>query len=1368
MTPAERGMNPEEGGASGFRHMGNQMSTRRVGAPIHRIPSSQIPSPDTIPEGRGRIGQVCKSPTPEKSPLAPVTMIPSNPSSLSVGGMQRAIEITAVAKAPESTETIDLEQYVPQKINVDEVETRQVSVDLAEKLKGKTVEDLLELEWLSVQRSVPGKDGQLKLTEARSAPLIDGTLDHPRSEVPVEMVDLQQFSLHLQSLLYSALSSNIRTYTGSTPAPDTVVNTEVAIIVDVNASMTTLSPGKLMAAEILAVGFGTILSDFGVPVSLFAFGDRTAIWRLTDPANRNISTELLRMVDALRSGGRVGSYPLDAILSAESDWASRRDRTRGAVQGAENHLTILISDFLSPQVLDRKRNWSITPGLGRCVLLALDTEWNERILDQKKIPRTLYEKGLIPLTTSTDRSIAIFRLNPIEICSGIPSETSLLPEVVGSVVSLLITRTILPKQLTNVTARARPPVLDSSPVWIQLGKTHEKADDIAKDVFFQVQASQKFPSPIDDGKSGVKVQVPEHLELAREWLDRKGGVSGQSPFDGLAKDIATMALTHSFVPNLAAGKEPSSSSGELWIDGLRRFIASGYTYQYLFRKKSGRNQKAYAITILIDNVRRLFSPFNTYHTLSHIAAVLGSLPLVPESDDIIADLICASAGEVIVLMNGIPVRHFSDGGLISDIIRTAERFSGLESGLGCGCQAALQIAARRSGVGLGRRIFVLSDGIVSSPAEFNAFQSALIDCESSGIDVLGIGVGIAPFHIAELFPVCLYSPNPADLGVAMAAVLGVSIKASASGISSRELYHQPEANKMQEIRDRLCKSGPQFCPALGSSIKDRPLSIDFLEALGDTDILMMRNSANSLTTNPEQEPYNDGIFDGFAILIVCLYMGAYEKNNQITKAVFDRDCGRVLKRKGFAYTFVCSYGEGIAQLTRNEGGRCPFTQLWLFSSPGYGELPNEATDKDVNKIVPFMNAVNDFRTGGGALLLFCDNVPYIFEANYLLGNYLTFSHPGGSGRTNLRFGGLSCTGASGSQFNGWIGKQQISVAATESPARQGFTPKVELPAPGKCNRRLSLRPGLVKFYEGNTISYAVNPSGQPITSESDLWPFTPFAWTSENVSPPRPFILFHDPEITSDTFECPGPVVIHGGFTSAFYEFGDDKSGGTGRLIISIACWLTRMEERMYQAKVTASPIVKSVKRLTGNYSVSGSFTDFQPKPSSRHSILCLDVSGSMDRDYAQLAKGANDYINIQRGWGGLIPIVQFDDSARILYERGTRNIGAREGFTDGGTDFSAALKVALQVIGRNPSGYECRILFFTDGGASIPTTELQTLRSQGIRMDVVGYGGGSEKVLKQLVTCGGQVTIGRTINDVQDVFRATAADVFRAIAAAD
>jgi hypothetical protein len=395
-------------------------------------------------------------------------------------------------------------------------------------------------------------------------------------------------------------------------------------------------------------------------------------------------------------------------------------------------------------------------------------------------------------------------------------------------------------------------------------------------------------------------------------------------------------------------------------------------------------------------------------------------------------------------------------------------------------------------------------------------------------------------------------------------------------------------------------------------------------------------------------------------------------------------------------------------------------------------------------------------------LLFCDNSPYIFEVNYLLENYLTFSHDGRSGRTNVRFGGLPCQSSKGT-FNGWIGKAQITAGTTEAAVHQHFTPKTELPAPGKCNRRLSLRPGLVEFFEGNTISYAVNQAGRPISSEADLWPFAPFAWTSEAVSPARPFILFHDPKITSDQLECAGPIVVHGGFTSAFYEFGDDRSGGTGRLIISIACWLTRIEERFLQAKISGSAITKTVPRLTGNYAASGSFKGWRPRTMPRHSILCLDVSGSMRRYYTELVSAANDYIKIQREFGGVISVVLFDEGAKILFEQNTEEIPESEihSVERGGTNFAPALQLALQVVGRNSPEYECRILFFTDGEAGHPSSEIATLQSKSVRIDVVGLGSLSQSesnLLESLVTCGGTVTIGAAMNDVGEAFRAIAA----------
>jgi hypothetical protein len=138
-------------------------------------------------------------------------------------------------------------------------------------------------------------------------------------------------------------------------------------------------------------------------------------------------------------------------------------------------------------------------------------------------------------------------------------------------------------------------------------------------------------------------------------------------------------------------------------------------------------------------------------------------------------------------------------------------------------------------------------------------------------------------------------------------------------------------------------------------------------------MLLMKTS--TLTRNHDQEPSNDHFVEDVRMLMVCLDFETHKKDSQITKAVFAKDCGRVLRRKGFQDTFGCSYGEGIVELDKNENRCCPDPQLWLFSSPGDGNVSAEAHDRDMNKIQASLRAVNDFWSDGSALLLFCDKGP---------------------------------------------------------------------------------------------------------------------------------------------------------------------------------------------------------------------------------------------------------------------------------------------------------------------------------------------------------------------------------------------------------
>ncbi|KAA6403970.1 MAG: hypothetical protein EZS28_000496, partial [Streblomastix strix] len=1281
--------------------------------------------------------------------------------------MAIAIRDTFVEK-PLQEELNEGEEFIPKQVNINEIQTQLIQVDITEILKGKKVEDLLIMEYEAVRRAPKGINNKKKVSEGRVVVPIDGTQDRHEAnsiENRPEIIELHQLSLQIQSLLYAEIARYLKPFDQNKIIPYTLHDTEVSIMVDISSSMTKLSKMKQMGAMVLVSGISEILSSFGIQLHIFAFADREAIWKLSDSNHHNPQEDLIRLVDSLREGGRPGSCPLDAAITSHNEWAIRLNNNSQEIQVVPNHLTIIISDFISAQVLDRDRDWS-TENTGRCILISLNTEFNQELLDTKNIPKELYENGIFPKFTPGN-NISSLCIDPKELCSGFAStNTSKIPKILSEIASKIITKTDQkhPDKQKSTSLAICAPVQDKSMFWANITQSHEikaksneNEEKTKTDFFVQIKQTSNFALvALNTTLKKIFLKEPKNIETDNKWLQRQASNDNKIPFIGIARDVATTALTHYLVPNRAAGKEPSASSGQLWIPGLRRFIQSGFTYPYLFLKKSRRNQKAYSITFVIDNTQRIFSPLNILHTVSTIASLINSVTLIPDGDEIVVDVIAASDGKANLLIQNIQVNLLSDWTLISDILRTADKIAGTESGLGIGIASALQLTSRRSGVGFGRRIIAFTDSIISNASEVSTLRQGLIDCDASQIDVLGVGLGIAPLQLPLLFPNAVYAPNSADLGRAMAVALGVSGVQSSENIIPRQLFSITDKDQLKKLEGLLC-GNPQMCTQLAQNIRERELSLDFFETFGDTDLLYMKGDAKGLKQNAEKDPYYNKSFEGFQILIVCLYLGANEGDKQklFKQNIFDNQCGAVLRRKGFNYKFVCSYGEGLNELTRVENDRCPYTQLWLFSSEGYGELPKEALDKDTKKIIPFLQAVTDFWQNGGGLFLFCDNHPYNFEANYLLANHFIFTHGGRSGVSSIRLGG------------NYRGLNQIQVAPTEAASKGSFNPILHLNPPGSAKSRISLRPGLIHFSEGNTISFVVDEKDQPLTTAEQLWPFTPFAWTSENVDPPRPFILFFDPQIPPDSEAqycsetckeaktSPGPIVLHGGFTSAFSEFGEDEKG-MGRLVVSIACWLTRFEERVCASKIKGALLLTTSPALKKQHSHK-TFTKWRIKPvvvKPRHSILILDGSGSMRGSYGQLIIASNQYISSQSQNGGIISVVSFSSSAKVLYERQNRQLGPTEGYDAGGTNFQAALQTAIPLAQRNTPQYECRILFFTDGYSETDATaECNQLATFGVRIDVVGFGKLSEKSLNSLVRCGGKVSIGKTMDDVVKIF---------------
>ena len=118
----------------------------------------------------------------------------------------------------------------------------------------------------------------------------------------------------------------------------------------------------------------------------------------------------------------------------------------------------------------------------------------------------------------------------------------------------------------------------------------------------------------------------------------------------------------------------------------------------------------------------------------------------------------------------------------------------------------------------------------------------------------------------------------------------------------------------------------------------------------------------------------------------------------------------LLQYKGLNYTIVYNYLDAIEELTKvNEEGFCDYIETWIFNSDGSGETPKGGKQKyysenkqhvgnariitkedNEKEIIPFLETIADYNKKGGALLLFCDNEPFVLETNLLLTKYLEF------------------------------------------------------------------------------------------------------------------------------------------------------------------------------------------------------------------------------------------------------------------------------------------------------------------------------------------------------------------------------------------
>ena len=1099
-----------------------------------------------------------------------------------------------------------------------------------------------------------------------------------------------KYSSRLQNIISNIIRKKILVFNENEILPQTLNKSYLDILIDISATM---SEDQRAASLLLCFGLSLAFSKYGVKIRISVFSERNNVWALTKEfSNDNLKRQLGRLRDALSFKARITSFPAEALKKLKNDFILKYENKK--------YCQILISNLISSQIVEKSLNWN---DLGqRIIVFGLKSIFEEEFLKENK---NIYE-DLLKIPSSDANQIIQEFFETTEIITQFDKINEKLSDPFSNLINATID-TLLDKNEEIEVFNIRDIIINRNN-YLNNKKDENNIENlkilITSNLKEQKYFSQNIPfstmnlSKVNQNIIPQNVNIPTSSEL--EKISQKNIVSNKNSLDEIISYIINLLtpLFRQIMPsNIATGKIPCTSGGSLSIQGIKKWICSGFTYTYIFEKQGGKNKKKYNLSYVIDLSKSSLLLFNYSHCIATIILLLIAPSTVEDNEDIYIDVIINTIEGVKIVDFNSKCTVFQNISKINEIINIINEEINYSCCPGsCTYTAHKLLSERRED----KKIFLITDSFVSDINEIKLVLNLIENCENEGIELVVIGVGAYPNGIKEVYPNCCYAPSIRNLQDALFSCFNYSKESFSNSLESNLI-------KM-EFDDEIKK---KLLDILNEKPKDKELenSINNEDLSGYLDLICTKNSTlihglEKEIKNPEEEPYQKLIFD-FRILVVILYLGNNEHDTNITTEIFKNNAGKSLEKKGFKYDIVYSYGEGIKKLSMKDNNNyCLYSELWLFCSKGDGSLPEKAEDKDSNKITTFLQMVADFNKKGGALFLFSDNYPFVLETNLLLKEYL-FKE----GEINFEMKG---------SYNNKDPKGRFIFEEGTKDVKNGyFQHEHFLPCPGKANIRLSLRIGLHTFSEGITLSYA-----EKIDNNKDYSPFVPFAYLSDPESK-KPFILYYDPKIEPGKG---GPIVVHGGFTSAFYDF---EQTGTGRLVISIACWLMRNEENMYN--FIRDGIVKNIPEVPVPENKNINFDKWIKI--NMFSILILDVSSSMSGSYNDLMKMTNKIItNQMKNKENEGVVILFASRAKTFVNGKYRLINMDDiwdnYFSDRGTDFYAAFKEAEKYISNKNKFINKRILFLTDGEAS--TSQLRPIcnrmLNENFKINIVGFGNSS------------------------------------------
>ena len=418
-----------------------------------------------------------------------------------------------------------------------------------------------------------------------------------------------------------------------------------------------------------------------------------------------------------------------------------------------------------------------------------------------------------------------------------------------------------------------------------------------------------------------------------------------------------------------------------------------------------------------------------------------------------------------------------------------------------------------------------------------------------GMIVVGIGIGMYPLGITDIFQQSVFSPNPIDVIQAILCCFGGDNPNPLEEISPLFPDIEPFENNVAVINKfKDYDQNPVF-RKLKEKLTKIPASIDAFADVHNEE----QDVGNEIDgfINPQgknTELYIKDFLKTQKILIVQLCDETICGDPQLNKKyIFENfESGRsecineAVKFFGISLQVVQNYEDAIQEITKSNNNLCEYYAVWIIC----GRLPEQlpARQRNSNRFIveQFIDVLIKFWKNGGSLVFWADNDPYTFHVNLFLYK-VRFENEDKcpSGKVDFQIhgdhlGGQILLG----DDTGELKKEKIF---NRSP--QLFE-EVE---------RTKMSHNIGMFNEGKTLSYVENIDVRYDSNYKEkILPFKPFAVDSDGGIT----ILFYPANLKTGT----GDIVIDCGFSKLFSDLNLE---GTLRYIQNLAGWTCRPEVHM-------------------------------------------------------------------------------------------------------------------------------------------------------------------------------------------------------------